>query len=249
MADTPTGGLAFCRPRAYLSMMSIRAPAKPKNWSGLTLCLAMIFFEPPMISARATETPDPWIVAPKIMLNEQSSATGVYLKPNLVITAAHVVTNWSGSGDISVRIADTALPATVVKQGEFEDVDLALFSIDEQKLPEWVLRIHTPLCQAPPWPGDPVIVVDQEGATRSHIISAQILPFTFRNKFHALIADVSSTGNSGSGVFNPNQKCLLGIMSRKFMIDGKDIAKYFVPANEIRNFIPIELREQAPVIK
>jgi hypothetical protein len=36
----------------------------------------------------------------------------------------------------------------------------------------------------------------------------------------------------GSGVFDPDSKCLLSIMSRKFMADGgkRDIAKYFVPA-------------------
>jgi Trypsin-like peptidase domain len=240
---TMLGGLAFCRPRAYLSIMSIRAPGKSKNWRGLTLCLVIIFFEPPMISARAAGTPDPWIVVPDI-LRGKSSAPGVYLKPGLVITAAHVV-NW-GSGDTSVRIDRTVLPARVVKQS-FDEVDLAVFSIDEQKLPERVLRTHTPLCQAPPWPGDPVIVVDQARVTRSHIISPQILPFTLRDKFHTLIADVASTGNSGSGVFNPDQKCLLGIISRKFMMDGKDIAKYFIPAGEIRDFIPNELREQVPV--
>jgi hypothetical protein len=223
--------------------MSIRAPGKSKNWRGLAFCLAMILFDPSMISARATGSPDPWIVVPKIVLNERSSATGVYLKPGLVITAAHLTSNWTG--DITVRFAGAALPATLVKQGEFEDVDLSLFAVDEQKLPKNVLRIHTQLCQAPPWPGDPVIVVDQAAATRSHIISPEIIPFTFRNKFHTLIADVASTGNSGSGVFDPNKKCVLGIMSRKIMTDGKDIAKYFVPASEIRNFIPIELREQA----
>ena len=226
-------------------MMSTRTPAKPTNWRRLTLCLAMILFDPSMISARATGSPDPWIVVPKIVLNERSSATGVYLKPGLVITAAHLTSNWTG--DISVRIGGTALPATLVKQGEFEDVDLTLFSVDEQKLPKSVLRIHTPLCQAPPWPGDPVIVVDQAAATRSHIISPEIIPFTFRNKFHTFIADVASTGNSGSGVFDPKQKCVLGIMSRKIVIGGKDIAKYFVPASEIRDFIPNELREQVPV--
>ena len=37
---------------------------------------------------------------------------------------------------------------------------------------------------------------------------------------------------------------MLGIMSRKFVVDGRDVAKYFVPANEIREFIPIERRDQ-----
>jgi hypothetical protein len=40
------------------------------------------------------------------------------------------------------------------------------------------------------------------------------------------------------------RECLLGIMSRKFIIAGVDIAKYFVPASEIREFIPVELRAQ-----
>ena len=211
----------------------------------LALCLAMMLFNPPMTSAGAnqTETPAPWIVAAKIMRHEQEhSATGVYLKPGLVVTAAHLTVNWTA--DLTVHIAGTVLPANLVKQGEVEEVDLSLFSVDDQKLPERVARIQTSLCRAPPWPGDPVIVVDQAGATRSHIVAPQILPLGFRTKFHTLIGDVASTGNSGSGVFDPNRKCLLGIMSRKFVVGGKDVAKYFVPASEIREFIPIERRDQ-----
>jgi hypothetical protein len=64
------------------------------------------------------------------------------------------------------------------------------------------------------------------------------------NKFSSLIGDVATTGNSGSGVFDPNRKCLLGIMSRKFTSHtagrDKDVAKYFVPAAVIRDFMPVE---------
>jgi len=56
------------------------------------------------------------------------------------------------------------------------------------------------LCEGPPWP-DPVIVVDAGHAAQSNIVSPQVLPFTLRNKFSTLIADVATTGNSGSGVF------------------------------------------------
>ena len=229
-----------------LSAMSFLTPAKSNDRLLPALCLAMILFNPAMISAgpNQTETPGPWIVVAKIMGNGQHSATGIYLKPGFVVTAAHLTANWAGNADLSVHIAGTALPANLVKQGEFEDVDLTLFSVDDQKLPESVARIQTSLCQAPPWPGDPVIIVDHAGATRSHIVAPQILPFGFRTKFHTLIGDVASTGNSGSGVFDPNRKCLLGIMSRKFVVDGRDVAKYFVPANEIREFIPIERRDQ-----
>jgi hypothetical protein len=244
--------LAFWSARAYLSAVSFRTAAEPKNWRPLIVCLAVTLFELSMISARASQTKmprlEPWIVAAQVLRNGEYSARAIYLSPGLIITAAHLTANTTASDIISVRIANAALPATLLKRGEFEDVDVALFSLDQQKLPERIGRIQMPLCQAPPWPGDPVIIVDGEHATQSHIISPQVLPFTQRIKFHTLIADVASTGNSGSGVFDPNRKCLLGIMSAKFTtIDGKDIAKYFVPAREIRDFIPIELKEKVPM--
>jgi hypothetical protein len=51
-----------------------------------------------------------------------------------------------------------------------------------------------------------------------------------------VISDAATTGNSGSGVFDAGQKCLLGIMSRKIFTresEPKDIAKYFVPASTL----------------
>jgi hypothetical protein len=101
----------------------------------------------------------------------------------------------------------------------------------------------TPLCEKPPWPGEPVIVAVPEGTARSHVMSPQLLPINAR-RFSTVISDVATTGNSGSGVFDAGNKCLLGIMSRKIFlrlngVDGgseqKDIAKYFVPASTIRH--------------
>ena len=116
-----------------------------------------------------------------------------------------------------------------------------MLSIDQEKVSARVTVSRMPICEAPPWPGDSVIVVDATSASRSHIASPSMLNFIIRNKFATLISDVATTGNSGSGVIDPNRKCLLGIMSRKFTREegGKkrDIAKYFVPANEIRAFI------------
>ena len=70
--------------------------------------------------------------------------------------------------------------------------------------------------------------------------------YTLRTKFSTLIRDVATTGDSGSGVFDPNRKCLLGIISGKLTshtTEGdKDIAKYFVPAAAIRDFMPDEFR-------
>ena len=171
------------------------------------------------------------------------SGSGAYLWSGLIITAAHLT---ALNASMDARVAGVVLPGKLLKQASAEDVDLSLLLIDEEKLPATVQLPRMRLCEAPPWPGDPVIVVDAAHATRSHIVSPQVLPFTLRNKFSTLIGDVATSGNSGSGVFDPNRKCLLGIMSQKItshMPEGdKDIAKYFVPAAAIRDFIPAEFR-------
>jgi hypothetical protein len=209
---------------------------------GLTLCLVMTLSAPAFSGDAEKDSGAPWIVAASIIRNGGPSGSGVYLKAGLIITAALT----DADANMGVHIAGVALPASVVKQGSFEDVDLSLLSVDQEKLPARIRQFQMQLCEAPPWPGDPVIVVDFGKATRSHIISPQVLPYAQRSKFSTLIGDVATTGNSGSGVFDPNRKCLLGIMSRKFTVgtaEGqRDVAKYFVPASEIRDFIPVELR-------
>jgi hypothetical protein len=81
-------------------------------------------------------------------------------------------------------------------------------------------------------------------------MSPKRLPRRYQARFASVIADVASTGNSGSGVFRAGRRCLLGIMSRKIQVktngtrssELKDLAKYFVPASIIRSFLPIEYR-------
>jgi len=188
------------------------------------------------------DSSEPWIAAARILKNGEPSGSGVYLKSGLIVTAAHLT---DANAKMGVRMAGAVLPAQMLKQGSFEDVDLSLLLVDQEKVPAGLPRME--LCTAPPWPGDPVIVVDAERATRSHIVSPMILPYiSWRTKFSTLIGDVATTGNSGSGVFDPNRKCLLGIMSRKFTTHttegDKDIAKYFISAMVIRDFMPVEFR-------
>jgi hypothetical protein len=202
------------------------------------LVLAVIFVAP--LGSEAADRNDggsPWIAAARIIRNGEQSGSGVYLKSGLIITAAHLT---AADAKMGVHIAGVGLPASMLKQGSFEEVDLSLLMVDEEKVPAGIVLPPMKLCESPPWPGDPVIVVDAERATRSRIVSPQLLSFALRGKFSTLIGDVATTGNSGSGVFDPDRKCLLGIMSRKFMAGGKDIAKYFVPATTIRDFMPAE---------
>ena len=210
--------------------------------SGLGV-IVTTFFALLASQAPGQESIGPWIATVKILRDGQQTGSGVYLQSGLIITAAHLT---DVSAKMGVHIAGAELAATVLKQGSIEDVDLSLLSIDEQKLPARPVLPKMQLCEAPPWPGDPVIVVDERAATRSHIISPQVLPFSLRSKFPTLIGDVATTGLSGSGVFNPDRKCLLGIMSQKITartLKGDiDLAKYLVPAAAIRDFMPADLR-------
>ena len=110
------------------------------------------------------------------------------------------------------------------------------------------------VCKDPPSPGEEVIVAIPEGIARSHVISPSLLPGDLAPKYRTAISDVATTGNSGSGVFDANRKCLLGIISAKIqgfqtrqengrtVTQAHDVAKYFVPARTIADFIPPEYR-------
>jgi S1-C subfamily serine protease len=162
----------------------------------------------------------------------------------LVLTAAHVVGS-AAQTKPSVRIAGLVLPATAVKEGAFGRIDLTLLKVDEQKLPVSLRLRRAPLCQSPRWGGQPVIVAIPEGTARSRIMSPQLLPTQYRARFSTFINDVNdvaTTGNSGSGVFDGANKCLLGIMSGKITVrtdpksEPKDLAKYFVPAETMSSY-------------
>jgi S1-C subfamily serine protease len=173
---------------------------------------------------------------------------GIYLGNGLILTAAHV------AGDVAqtkphVVIAGQDLPARLVKQGSLEDVDLTLLSIDGTKLPIGLQMRRTPLCEHPSFAGERVVVAIPEGTAPSKIVPPQAIPADLRARFDTAIADVATTGNSGSGVFDAANLCLLGIMSRKISVSLApfkvgvpartiDIAKYFVPAAQIKAFIP-----------
>ena len=136
-----------------------------------------------------------------------------------------------------------------MKEGDFEDVDLTLLSIDSTKLPVRLQMRRMPVCARPPFAGETVVVATPEGTARSHVLPLVMVPRQWRGRFDTLIGDVATTGNSGSGVFDAWNHCLLGIISRKFSFplrgsrtDGSprsvDIGKYFVPARDIKAFIP-----------
>jgi S1-C subfamily serine protease len=172
---------------------------------------------------------------------------GVYLGDGYVLTAAHVVGR-AAETQPRVVVDGRALPTEVVLEGAFETNDLTLLRVDPTILPGRLQLRRLNLCRAPPAPGERVVVATPEGTAGSHVVAPQQLPLDVRTRFPTAIADVATTGNSGSGVFDAWDGCLLGIVSRKIEATWRsatstrtmrsDVAKYFVPATVIRSFLP-----------
>ena len=213
-------------------------------WIRLTCVLSLIFALP---SDGRASGPDDSLLAYSVGVN---GGAGIYLGKGLVLSVAHVV----GGGILNrpkVIIAGQTLIATVVKESSFEQLDLALLEIDEATLPISLRLRRIPLCQGQPWPGEEVVSLSAQGPVRSRVLSPKGLPLGVK-KFSTVIRDVATTGNSGSGIFDAQRKCLLGIMSRKISQvrvqkdtgtkTTVDIAKYFVPASIIADFMPAQLR-------
>jgi hypothetical protein len=177
---------------------------------------------------------------------------GIYLGKGAVITAAHVIGRWGFLKNPRVLIAGQDLPAKIVKEGSLDDIDLTLLSISEETLPTSLRLRRNPLCKQPPRPGESVIAVVPDETKRSHIISPFLITPGLRRRFNTLISEVAE--GSGSGVFDAQRRCLLGIMSRRLpkydyrKEEGKVTAEpvgfagYFVPASQIAEFIPEEFR-------
>ena len=173
---------------------------------------------------------------------------GIYLGNGLILTAAHVPGNFAKTRP-HVLIADQDLPASLVKEGSLEAVDLTLMSVDATKLPVRLRMRRMPLCENAPIAGEAVVVAIPEGTARSHVLPPSAVPVDLRGRFDTVIGDVATTGNSGSGVFDAWKQCLLGIISRKISVgrravgpdapgQSRDIAKYFVPVGDIKTFLP-----------
>jgi hypothetical protein len=115
--------------------------------------------------AQATDHAEPTDDSLRVYAVNIGTNYGIYLGKGLIITAAHVLGSESQPEHI-VRITGMDLPAKTIRQSPFELRDLALLSVDEQKLPIYLRMRRMPLCEKAPWVGEPVIVAIPEGTAR-----------------------------------------------------------------------------------
>ena len=184
---------------------------------------------------------------------------GIYLGRGKVITAAHVVGDWPAFTNPHVLVAGLSLPVEVLKIGSLDTTDLALLSVDETQLPINLRLRRNPICERPLQVGANVIVVYPQRTVATRIVSPLLIAPQYRSKFGPLIAEEQG---SGSGVFDAERKCLLGIISRKVQkysfrnqngratkIDA-DYAGIFVSASTIAKFLRSNSAfRQAPIIQ
>jgi hypothetical protein len=130
----------------------------------------------------------------------------------MVITAAHVVGHWPFFTHPHVLIAGHDLPAKVIKLGSFERIDLALLSVEADRLPISLQMRRNSLCHDNPKLGTEVVDVVPGETARFQIISPKLIAPELRGRFNTLIGAAQA---SGSGLFDAERKCLLGTMSAK----------------------------------
>lgn len=180
------------------------------------------------------------------------SGYGVYLGESAIITAAHVVGHWPLFTNPTIIIGGREIPAKVIKKGAFPQLDLALVSVEQASLPVSLRLRRNPLCKEQPDIGTNVVVVYPEQTLRSRIISPRAIAPQYRGHFGTLISEPRV---SGSGVFDADKKCLLGVISAaitrnsfmgvtpySFQTTGDARAGYFVPASTIADFLPAHYR-------
>lgn len=191
------------------------------------------------------------IVTHTLPSKDPSIGYGIYLGDGLVLTAAHVVGRYPLYTNPHVIIAGQDLRAKVIKEGSPETTDLAILSVDQEHLPMSLRLRRNPQCKQPLQVGTNVIVVYPEQTVRSQIISPLLIPAQYRSRFTTLINEPQG---SGSGVFDAQRKCLIGIMSARvtkyayqnengrMTIRDNGFAGYFVPVSKGASFIPPQYR-------
>jgi hypothetical protein len=220
--------------------------------TGLGLLAMMQIFAP--VNAQTTDDESLRIYAVNVTktrpFKKQFTGYGIYLGHGTVITAAHVVGHWPFFTHPRVLVAGRDLPAQVLKIGSPEQIDLALLAVDETQLPVSLRLRRNPLCQMPPMVGMEVIEVVPERTSRARIISPLSIAPILRDRFDTLIDHVEG---SGSGIFDAQRKCLLGIASAEVlrynsqMRNGQvryrpaGFAGYFLSAAKIAKFLPEDL--------
>jgi hypothetical protein len=170
--------------------------------------------------------------------------SGVYLGDGLVLTAGHAVHINPSDPTVVIRLDGRLFTGTVVRDGQAENVDLALVKIPAESLPaQRRTQPQVAVCKSNPPPKQPVTVVSQETVTAATTVpSAVTSDLQNTGTWTDLLSTGYHEGSSGGGVFDKDQGCLWGIirieLSGRTKDTGRDLdLTAFVPATKIASFL------------
>ena len=170
-----------------------------------------------------------------------SSGSGILLNDHLVLTAAHVVQRDPENPRVSIIFSFGRITGQVIRLGQADKLDLALISFDPIVVPTHhfdpgILSV----CPNNPGTNQAVVVLSKGMTTRSSTISSAITSDGQAPGWTNMLNTGYHPGNSGGGVFNPQNNCLWGILVLELggTINGRIVdLSAFVPASQIAPFI------------
>jgi len=163
---------------------------------------------------------------------------GIYMGQGRVLTAASILGQEPNYARPHVIIADQDLPAAIVRKDSLEETGLAVLSVSEDPLPFSLRLRRNSICRELPQPGTNVIAVYPERITHSKVVSPFLIPPQYQARFRTLTDEPQAFG---SGVFNAEKKCLIGIFTGRITkyetrrVNGRTLVRengfagYFVP--------------------
>ncbi len=172
-----------------------------------------------------------------------SQGSGVYLGGGLVLTAAHVLKVDPAHSKVTVLLDGRRVDGVLVSDGEAEKVDLALVKLPDEALsPARLAQPAVPVCAENPGPSQPVVVASMGTVSNAATIATAITSDLQTGGWTNLLSTGYHQGNSGGGVFQPERRCLWGIINLELsgpsITDGRPLdLTAFVPASKIAPFL------------
>ena len=142
-----------------------------------------------------------------------AQGSGVYLGDGLVLTAAHVV-NWDPDHDaVRILLDGIGSDGVLVFDSLLKDTDLAIVKMRPEALTA-ARRRQAPVsvCPGNTPPDHPVTVAALGKVSGATTIPAAVSSMGAQGDWTNILSRDYQPGNSGGGVFDPDKRCLWGII-------------------------------------
>jgi S1-C subfamily serine protease len=169
-----------------------------------------------------------------------SHGQGIYIGGGLVLTAAHVVNYDPAHPGVTIRLDGALVRGEVIFDSLQKDTDLALIKLEASALSaKRRQQAYVAVCARNAAPERKVLVVQELDVKQSVTLDAPLRTIG-KDGTNILMMPVRP-GNSGTGVFDQESGCLLGVVLQEAggALDGRrlDDVAIFSPSSSIAPFL------------